>query len=110
MGLTVQEEVVEEESGYWLDIVLDAKASPLAPDHVAKSGGLWAVEVDGPSHFVRNHAKGGVEWRASGSTMLKRRHMEGMGHVVVSVPYWEWDELKEDEREAYLRRKLGLRR
>ena len=41
--------------------------------------------------------------------VLKRRHLELLGHALVSVPYWEWDRCKgEGEREQYLRSKLGI--
>ena len=46
-----------------------------------------AVEVDGPSHFIQR--------RPTGSTILKHRQVVRLDRVeVVSVPYWEWDELK----------------
>ncbi len=39
--------------------------------------------------------------------MIKRRHIELLGYVLVSVPYWEWDGLSGvDERRKYLEGKL----
>jgi len=47
----------------------------------------WVVEVDGPSHY-QQHPWG----RATGSTQLKRRHLQSLGLALVSIPYWEWNE------------------
>eukprot|EP00961_Rhodomonas_salina_P289564 3912968-Rhodomonas_salina.1 len=108
MGLDVREEVTDEASGYSLDILLD-KASPLAPEHVRKCKAGWAVEVDGPSHFVKSSDG---ELHCNGGTLLKRRHLEGLGYALVSVPFWEWDAVekqKSEERARYLSEKLGLR-
>jgi hypothetical protein len=44
----------------------------------------WAVEFDGSWHFLASRAP-------TGATQLKRRHLL-LGHALVSVPYWEWDE------------------
>jgi hypothetical protein len=45
----------------------------------------WLVEVDGPSHFLLEPSH-----RPRGSTLLKRRHLQALGFVLVSIPYWEW--------------------
>ena len=42
-------------------------------------GGLWAVEFDGPSHFLASGAP-------TGATLLKRWHLHVLGHALVSVP------------------------
>jgi hypothetical protein len=58
------------------------------------------VEYDGPSHFLASGAP-------SGATLLKRRHLQLLGHALVSVPYWEWEGIQgAGERELYLRGKL----
>lgn len=46
---------------------------------------------------------------ANGGTLLKRRQLGQLGYRVVSVPYWEWAEVKGKVRrqEAYLRGKFG---
>ncbi|KAJ1473997.1 hypothetical protein T484DRAFT_1833975 [Baffinella frigidus] len=57
----------------------------------------------GPHHFL----DGGSA--PNGSTILKRRQLVHMGYKLVSIPYWEWIEIRavpETLRE-YLRRKLG---
>jgi len=66
----------------------------------SSSTGTWAVEFDGPSHFLTSRAP-------TGATLLKRRHLLRMGHTLVSVPYWEWERCQgAGEREQYLRGKL----
>ena len=70
-------------------------------DAVVTCGGCdVAVEVDGPSHFV-----GRVP---TGATALKRRQLRAAGWALVSVPYWEWDDLDRDDaqKRAYLVRGL----
>ena len=44
-----------------------------------------AIEVDGPSHFTRTRPK-----RSLGPTLMKQRHLEGAGWVVVSVCSDDW--------------------
>jgi len=76
LGASVEEEVVLEE-GYSLDVVVDWRGERLA------------VEVDGPSHFVGREP--------TGATALKRRQLKHFGWRLVSVPYWEWNELDDPE-------------
>jgi hypothetical protein len=88
LGLQVEEEAIDDRSGYSIDIL------------VTKGVGRVAVEVDGPTHFLG----GGRE--VNGSTSLKRRHLGLLGYTAVSVPYWEWDALHcREEKEKYL---IGL--
>jgi len=66
----------------------------------------WVVEVDGPSHY-QQHPWG----RATGSTQLKRRHLQSLGLALVSIPYWEWNEQAakgQQACQAYLQAKLAL--
>ena len=59
------------------------------------------MEFDGPSHFLTSRAP-------TGATLLKRRHLQLLGHTLVTVPYWEWEGCKRaGEREQYLRDKLA---
>jgi hypothetical protein len=51
-------------------------------DERSSSTGTWAVEFDGASHFLTNRTR-------AGGTLLKRLHLELLGHVLVIVPYWE---------------------
>lgn len=46
-----------------------------------------AIEVDGPCHFVRGARS------PNGRTLLKRRLLTKLGWHLVSVPYWEWDQV-----------------
>ena len=64
----------------------------------SSSAGVWAVEFDGPWHFLTSRAP-------NGATLLKRRHLELLGHALVSVPDWEWYTLRKGsgDREQYLR-------
>ena len=64
----------------------------------------WVVEFDGPFHFLACRSP-------TGATLMKRRHLELLGYSVVSLPFWEWDQLTgSDEREEYLRGKLHIAR
>ena len=92
IGLDPKEEVIMN-SGYSIDAV------------VKVNGRTIGVEVDGPYHFI------GRSKSPAGSTILKRRQVPSIhGIELVSVPYWEWDKLGNDERkeQEYLRELLGL--
>jgi hypothetical protein len=98
IGACVQQEAVDARSGYSIDcLVLGWQ------EH---KNVKVAVEVDGPSHFIRK--SGESQGRsANGATMMKRRHLGLLGYSVVPVPYWEWNELRGTQaKEAYLRGKL----
>jgi hypothetical protein len=96
MGLSVEDEVRCPKSGYSIDMIIKEK-----PGEQNSRGKVWAVEFDGPWHFLASRAP-------TGATLLKRRYMHVLGHAVISVPYWEWDGCKgAGEREQYLRGKLG---
>ncbi len=95
----MQQEAVDARSGYTIDcLVLGWQEH----QHVK-----IAVEVDGPSHFIckSRERKSRI---ADGATMMKRRHLGLLGYSVVSVPYWEWNELRNKQaKEAYLRAELA---
>jgi len=100
MGLSVEDEVRCPTSGYSIDMLIHNSALATGGERSSR-GGAWAVEFDGPSHFLSSRAP-------TGATLLKRRHLHLLGHSLVSVPYWEWDACKGPvEREQYLRLKLG---
>ena len=94
-----EEEHIDERTGYSLDLAL-------ASERVA-------VEVDGPSHFLGPDGRG----PPNGQTLLKRRLLRAAGWRLVSVPFYEWDDLSvrgagesEDDvrrrQRAYLERAL----
>ena len=108
IGLSVVDEVRCPKSGYSIDML----AKMLVHDCTleiggerSSKGGSWAVEFDGPLHFLASGAP-------TGGTLLKRRHLEILlGHPLVSVPHWEWDRFSlspdpSGERERYLKSKL----
>ncbi len=66
-------------------------------------GRVVAVEVDGPTHYMRNSP---YKRTKDGPTMLRDRQLArvfGQGNVVC-VPHWEWEAVKRDSEaaEAYL--------
>ena len=88
IGLDLDEEVLLE-SGYRIDAVVKVG-----------HGRKVAVEVDGPSHYIHR--------RPTGSTILKHRQVTRLDLIeVMTVPYWEWRELKSKKmKELYLREKI----
>ena len=95
MGLSVEDEFRCPKSGYSIDMRVNANSST-----GAAAG--WAVEFDGPSHFLTCRLP-------VGGTLMKRRHLELLSYTVVSLPFWEWDQLTgSDERKEYLRGKLHI--
>ena len=92
MGLSVEDEFECPKSCYSIDMRVQDKRRHL--------GVGWAIEFDGPSHFLACKAP-------TGATLIKRRHLELLGYILVSMPYWEWDGLSGvDERRKYLEGKL----
>ncbi len=89
VGLEPEEEVLTK-SGYRLDAV------------VGVNGKKIGIEVDGPSHFVGR--------KPAGSTILKHRQVTKLDEFpIVSVPYWEWNELGKDrsKKRQYLQKLLA---
>ena len=97
INLPTATEVIEERSGYSIDMVLLLEQAPggsalaaavdLPGSPVQAEGGWgcegsavggapagWLVEVDGPSHFLEHPSN-----RPRGSTLLKRRHLQALG-------------------------------
>eukprot|EP00986_Skeletonema_menzelii_P018532 scaffold26655_cov153-Skeletonema_menzelii.AAC.2 len=93
IGLDPKEEILMG-SGYRIDALVQVNGKSIG------------VEVDGPSHFI------GKGRSPMGSTILKRRQVPSIDGVeLVSVPYWEWNELlgkDKAKRQEYLRGLLGL--
>lgn len=90
LGIGYTEEATDERSCYSIDVLMVHKGLRIA------------LEVDGPTHYLG----GGCE--ASGATVLKRRHLLGLGYETLSVPYFEWQGLGWEEKEQYVRHLLGV--
>jgi hypothetical protein len=86
MGLSVEVETRCPKSGYSIDILVPVHDSAQTGGE-RSSGRTWALEFDGPSHFLASGAP-------TGATLLKRRHLEVLGHALVIVPFWEWSGCK----------------
>jgi len=82
VGSRPREEVTIPE-GYSLDYLVEWR------------GARVAVEVDGPSHYAAASATASAaQHRApSSATLLKRRQLRSFGWRLVSIPYFEWDQL-----------------
>ena len=81
LGLSPREEV-RTRVGYSVDAM------------VSLHGREVAIEVDGPSHFVRDTRT------PNGATTLKRRQLRAAGYTLLPVPYWEWRALDHGGEEA----------
>ncbi len=77
MGLSVKDEVRSPRSGYFIDVIVDSGRG--MGGERSSSAGTWAVGFDGSWHFLTSRAP-------TGATLLKRRHLELLGHVRVIVP------------------------
>jgi hypothetical protein len=104
--LEIEEEYCDARSGYSIDVLVQrrsARGSSGGAKPVEEPAGVWAVEVDGPFHFLSDGRT------PSGSTLLKRKQLRQLGYTLVPVPFWEWDVLKcEEAKRRYLEDKLGL--
>jgi hypothetical protein len=59
-----------------------------------------AVEVDGPTHFQANSPH---RQECDGRTLLRNRWLRhAFGERLVTVPCWEWNELRDEQRPNYL--------
>jgi hypothetical protein len=61
------------------------------------------IEVDGPAHFLRPGGR-----LPSGSTLMKRRHLEKLGYKLISVPFFEWNALDDAQEQAQVLKKYSL--
>lgn len=62
-----------------------------------------ALEVDGPFHYATN-----IPNRPMGALVLRNSLLEHSGWSVLSIPYWEWEQVGNTRREKqeYLRTKI----
>jgi len=104
MHLWVEEEVVCPRSGYSIDMWVHNSPVLQQTGNASWLGDKdgWAVEFDGPTHFLVCRAP-------TGATLIKRHHLHLLGYTLVSLPYWEWDSVfgaHVGASEHYLRRKM----
>eukprot|EP00633_Aureoumbra_lagunensis_P003296 CAMPEP_0197286678 /NCGR_PEP_ID=MMETSP0890-20130614/2252_1 /TAXON_ID=44058 ORGANISM="Aureoumbra lagunensis, Strain CCMP1510" /NCGR_SAMPLE_ID=MMETSP0890 /ASSEMBLY_ACC=CAM_ASM_000533 /LENGTH=72 /DNA_ID=CAMNT_0042755277 /DNA_START=33 /DNA_END=251 /DNA_ORIENTATION=+ len=65
---------------------------------------MTAVEVDGPSHYLKGR---GTRPSQNGSTAFKSRILRQLGWTVLNIPYFEWGTLVDaTTKDAYLRSKF----
>ena len=62
-----------------------------------------AVEVDGPSHYLKD----GSAYVFNGATRLKSRLLRSFGWTVAHVPFFDWDHRSESERRQLVAAKLA---
>lgn len=92
LGLELEEEFVDEKTGYSIDIFI--------------RGYRCAIEVDGPFHYIANGKS------QLGNTVMKHRLLRQTGMRLVVVPFFEWNSLNSasgdshSNKLAYLRAKL----
>ena len=65
-----------------------------------------AIEVDGPSHFLKDSTTG--EYVVNGPTQFKSRLLRAHGWKVAHVVFFEWDERFDAERRQLLVTKLEV--
>ena len=107
--LEFEQEFVDPTSGYSIDIWAERSGAGSVLGKGSREGKGWAVEVDGPTHFLQSGSGSGQQPR--GNTLLKRRQLEQLGYTAVSVPYWEWNAFQGKSREQlrrYFRGKLRI--
>ena len=93
MGLTVEDECWCPLSGHSIDIRVaesvlvssSVESTSAGAGEGAPSSKVWAVEFDGPLHFLRPSKS------PTGTTVIKRRQLELLGYALDRVPYWELD-------------------
>jgi hypothetical protein len=82
IGLNPIEEYLTP-SGYRVDALVEINDTKIG------------VEVNGPFHFIGR--------TVDGSTKLKQRQVSALDNIrIISVPYWEWNELGNDRSEKQL--------
>jgi hypothetical protein len=89
MGFSPIEEYTTT-SGYKLDVLIEINGKKIG------------IEVDGPSHFINK--------QPNGRTAMKRRQITSIDDIIlVSVPYWEWNENRtSSDKQKYLRALLSV--
>jgi hypothetical protein len=99
----IRDSLAEKEVWRVLDALdaLDATHGHTVPEGysvdvlVKYAGHDFLLEFDGPVHFLGHVGERGQRLppRPNGKTALKRRLFDSFGRTLVTVPYWEWDEV-----------------
>lgn len=63
-----------------------------------------AIEFEGPYHFCIDEMG---RYALNGATILRNRFYAMVGIECICIPFFEWDRLKEEEKEGYLVRKIN---
>ena len=63
------------------------------------------IEIDGPSHFIKNLNGGVLQYRPVDS--LYDRLLKENGFNVLRLPFWELDKLSEDDVVGYISEKIN---
>jgi hypothetical protein len=85
VGLSADSEVVTAE-GYKIDYMVRFR------------GATFALEVDGPTHFVKTYrglADARGRWFPNGATILKHRQVRHFGARLVTMPFWDWRAIRQ---------------
>eukprot|EP00634_Sargassococcus_sp_CCMP2135_P007356 CAMPEP_0198661762 /NCGR_PEP_ID=MMETSP1467-20131203/43841_1 /TAXON_ID=1462469 /ORGANISM="unid. sp., Strain CCMP2135" /LENGTH=167 /DNA_ID=CAMNT_0044398227 /DNA_START=1 /DNA_END=501 /DNA_ORIENTATION=+ len=72
---------------------------------LAQSESKCAIEVDGPSHYMKDATSG--ELIANGATQFKARLLRSYGWQVSHVAFYEWDGRSDFDRRRILSEKLA---
>ena len=64
-----------------------------------------AIEVDGPSHYLKNVSTG--EYVVNGATQFKSRLLRALGWQITHVPFFGWYHKTRSERRELLRNHLA---
>ena len=64
-----------------------------------------AIEVDGPSHYLKDVATG--EYVVNGSTQFKSRLLRARGWQITHVPFYAWHDKSVPQRRQLLREHLA---
>merc|ERR1712150_152476 len=72
---------------------------------IAVRGSRVALEVDGPSHFLKE-SDGTRSRKVNGWTLFKHRLLRRLHYRVCNLPYFEWGALNSKQQKQYLRNLL----
>ena len=88
----------------WNHIVEHETAEGFSLD-LAQPEAKLAVEVDGPSHFLKDSASD--KYVINGATRFKARLLRSVGWTVVHIAFFDWGQKSELERRQFLAEKLN---